>query len=115
MMTSTTDGPNDDEPAAPETESPTTPGIRKARVTASAVTVRELPAAVATVQLSVTRGAGFRAPEEGGSDRPFDVVRQSRAVNPRAPTLPAPAQRTAPSSKSSPMEKATVPSNKRKR
>ena len=114
-MTSTFQGPNEDGAVVPASESPTNPRVRKARVTASAVTIRELPAAVDTAELPATRGPGFRAPEEGGSDRPFDAVRPARGANPLAPTLPARAQRTTPQSKSSPMEKPSSPSNRRKR
>lgn len=106
MMTSSIpEGPEDD--AKHGSESETLPGIRKARVTTSAVTLRELPAATDTVPLPSTRGVGFRAPEEGGSDRPFELARPPRDVNPHAPTIPLPAsqksgpRRNSKSSKSS--------------
>ncbi len=95
MMTSKILGPDDDDATEAPSQSPTVPGIRRARVTASAVTMRELPAAMDTVPLPSLRGAGFRAPEEGGSERPFDTVRASREVNPHARTMPAPSKSSA--------------------
>jgi hypothetical protein len=115
MMTSKYVGPDDGEADEPKTESPTLPGIRKPRLTTSAVTLRELPAALDTIPLPSTRGAGFRAPEEGGSDRPFEMMR-ARDVNPHAPTMPLPAsQKSGPRRNEKPSGKSTPAANKRKR
>ena len=116
MMTSKYVGPDDGEADEPKTESPTLPGIRKPRLTTSAVTLRELPAALDTIPLPSARGAGFRAPEEGGSDRPFEMTRPPRDVNPHAPTIPLPAsQKSGPRRNAKPSGKSTPADSKRKR
>ena len=116
MMTSKYVGPDDGEADEPKTESPTLPGIRKPRLTTIAVTLREFLAALDTIPLPSARGAGFRAPEEGGSDRPFEMTRPPRNVNPHAPTIPLPAsQKSGPRRNAKPSSKSTPADSKRKR
>jgi len=112
-MTSKFVGPDNGDVTEASRPSPTVPVVGKTN--ASAVTLRELPAATDTAPLPSTRGVGFRAPEEGGSDRPFDIVRPARA-NPLSRTMPPPTKsgaRGKPSTKSSAGKSAPGTTRKR--
>lgn len=99
MTMSSNHEPPDNAAQLPSTEL-APPSERKRRVAASATTLPALPAASDTIPLPSTRTAGFRAPEEGSTDRPFEMG-PPREVGPFQPASAKSSRKSGPRQKTS--------------